>query len=114
MPGLGGTKRSITWPSINSNNFEFKPSLIQIIQNIVQFYRMPIKDPNDHITEFLEIYDTFKFNGVTEDALRLRLFPFSLKDKAKMWLKTQSVGLFMTWDDLFLLNIFHLRRLLRL
>ena len=28
MPGLGGTQRSITRPSINSNNFEIKPSLI--------------------------------------------------------------------------------------
>ena len=31
MPGLGGTQRSITRPSINSNNFEIKPSLIQMI-----------------------------------------------------------------------------------
>ena len=31
MLGLGGTQRSITRPSINSNNFEIKPSLIQMI-----------------------------------------------------------------------------------
>ena len=61
---------------------------------------MTKEDPNDHITEFLELYDTIKMNGVTEDALRLRLFPFSLKDKAKIWLKTQLAGLFTTWDDL--------------
>ena len=54
---------------------------------MVQFFRMTNEDPNDHIAEFLEIYNTIKFNSVTEDALRLRLFPFSLKDKAKVWLK---------------------------
>ena len=100
MPGLGGTQRSITRPSINSNNFKIKPSLIQMIQNTVQFFGMSKEDPNDHIAEFLELCDTIKMNGVTEDALRLRLFPFTLKDKAKIWLKTQPAGSFTTWDDL--------------
>ena len=100
MPGLGGTQRSITRPSINSNNFEIKPSLIQMIQNMVQFFGMSKEDPNDHIAEFLELCDTIKMNGVTEDALRLRLLPFTLKDKVKIWLKTQPAGLFTTWDDL--------------
>ena len=100
MPGLGGTQRSITRPSINSNNFEIKPSLIQMIQNTVQFFGISKEDPNDHIAEFLELCDTIKMNGVTEDALRLRLFPFTLKDKAKIWLKTQPASSFMTWDNL--------------
>ena len=52
MPGLGGTQRSITRPSINSNNFEIKPSLIQMIQNTVQFFGMLKEDPNDHIAKF--------------------------------------------------------------
>ena len=97
MPGLGGTQCSIARPSINSNNFEIKPSLIQIIQNTVQFFGMTKEDPNDHIAEFLELCDTIKMNGVTEDVLKQRLFPFSLKDKAKIWLES---GSFTTWDDL--------------
>ena len=31
IPGLCGTQRSIASPSINYNNFEIKPSLIQMI-----------------------------------------------------------------------------------
>ena len=61
---------------------------------------MTNKDSNDHIAKFLEICDTIKMNGVTEDALRLHLFPFSLKDKEKIWLKMQSASSFTTWDDL--------------
>ena len=99
MPGLGGTQRSIARLSINSNNFEIKPSLLQMIQNTVQFFGMIKEDPNDHIAEFLELCDTIKINGVTEDALRLCLFPFTLKDKAKIWLKTQPAGSFTTGDD---------------
>ncbi|XP_063949928.1 uncharacterized protein LOC135152765 [Daucus carota subsp. sativus] len=56
-----------------------------MVQNSVQFGGSPTEDPNMHIRDFIEIYDTFKFNGVTEDAIKLRLFPFSLRDKAKGW-----------------------------
>ena len=48
-----------------------------------QFCGLANEDPNAHIASFLEICDTFKHNGVTNDAIRLRLFPFSLRDKAK-------------------------------
>ena len=40
-----------------------------------------VEDLNAHIISFMEIYDTFKHNGVSNDAIWLRLFPFSLKDK---------------------------------
>ena len=71
-----------------------------MIQNTVQFFGMTNQDPNNHIAEFLEICDTIKMNGATKDALRLRLFPFSLKDTAKFWLKTPPTGMFMIWNDL--------------
>ncbi|MED6188780.1 hypothetical protein PIB30_089158 [Stylosanthes scabra] len=31
-------------------------------------------------------------NGVTSDAIKIRLFPFSLRDKAKQWLNSQPQG----------------------
>lgn len=43
---------------------------------------------------------TFKYNGVSDDAIRLRIFPFSLKDKAKTWLTSQPPNSITTWDDL--------------
>ena len=57
-----------------------------MIQSSVQFYGLANEDPNAHITNFLEIYDAFKYNGVSDDAIRVRLFPFTLKDRAKAWL----------------------------
>ena len=39
-------------------------------------------------------------NGVSEDAIRQRLFPFLLRDKAKIWLHSHAPNTFTTWDDL--------------
>ncbi|XP_073017861.1 uncharacterized protein [Primulina eburnea] len=57
-----------------------------MIQNTVQFGANALDDPNTHIADFLEICDTLKFNGVSDDVVSLCLFPFSLRDKAKSWL----------------------------
>src|SRR3954465_14873408 len=76
---------SIVRPPIGQNNFELKPGFISMIQNHVQFFGLPNEDPNQHITNFLEYCDTVKMNGVSNDAIRLRLFSFSLRDKAKAW-----------------------------
>ena len=38
-----------------------------------------------HLTNFIEVCDTVKYNGVTEEALMLRLFPLSLGDGAEHW-----------------------------
>ncbi|KAL5571571.1 hypothetical protein UlMin_021168 [Ulmus minor] len=98
IPNVGIS--SIQRPPIEANNFEIKPAIIQMIQNSVQFGGLPNDDPNLHIANFLEICDTFKHNGVTDDAVRLRLFPFSLNSKAKAWLISLPPGIITTWEGL--------------
>ena len=41
-----------------------------------------------------------KYNGVNDDVIRLWLFPFSLKDKAKHWLNSKPPESITTWADL--------------
>ena len=53
-----------------------------------QYGGLPHEDPNVHLPTFMEIADTVKMNGVTEDVIKLWLFPFSLRDKAKVWLQS--------------------------
>ena len=84
---------------MQANNFEIKSAIIQMIQMSVQFSG-PNDDPNSYIVNFLEICDTFKYNGVSEDAIRLRLFPFSLKDRVKEWLNSLPASSITTWNDL--------------
>ncbi|XP_022883717.1 uncharacterized protein LOC111400543 [Olea europaea var. sylvestris] len=65
-----------------------------------QFGGAAIEDPNAHLGSFLEICDMVKMNGVTKDAIRLCLFSFSLRDKAKAWFQSLpygSITLGMIW-----------------
>jgi hypothetical protein len=42
------------------------------------------EDANAHLQHFLEICSTFTIQ-VTQDTIRLRLFPFSMLEKVKQW-----------------------------
>ena len=74
VPIINGARSSIARPAVQANNFEIKPAIIQMIQTSVQFAEMPNDDPNAHIANFLEICDTFKQNGVSNNTIKLRLF----------------------------------------
>ncbi|KAG7530091.1 hypothetical protein ISN44_Un110g000010, partial [Arabidopsis suecica] len=50
-----------------------------------KFHGLPMEDLLDHLDEFERLYGLTKFNGVSEDDFKLRLFPFSLGDKAHLW-----------------------------
>ncbi|KAG9442083.1 hypothetical protein H6P81_017937 [Aristolochia fimbriata] len=71
-----------------------------MIQNSYQFRGLSNEDPNEHIERFLELCDTFKFEDVTNEAVWLRLFPFTLRDRAKSWLSTLPPDSIQTWDEL--------------
>ena len=90
---------TIRRPPIQENNFELKSVTLQMLQNIL-FHGLPNENQNMHLTNFLEVCDTIKYNGVTEEALRLRLFPLSLGDRAKHWLTSQPPDSITSWNDL--------------
>ena len=63
-------------------NFEPKSSLINMVQ-ASPFFGKPNEDANAHLQNFLELCKTVTIRDVTADAIRLRLFPFSLLGKVK-------------------------------
>jgi len=58
-----------------------------------------MEDPLDHLDKFDMLCSLTKINGVSEDGFKLRLFPFSLGDKAHIWVKNLSHDSITTWDD---------------
>ncbi|XP_075486319.1 uncharacterized protein LOC142525921 [Primulina tabacum] len=71
-----------------------------MIQLHVEFGRLPSEDPNARLEQFLSICDIIKFNGVSNDAIRLRLFLFSLQGEAMKWLRYLPLDSITTWDGL--------------
>ncbi|XP_062080318.1 uncharacterized protein LOC133785073 [Humulus lupulus] len=90
----------IVRPEIQAPQFELKPVMFQMLQTVGQFSGMPTEDPHLHLRSFLEVSDSFKLQGVSEAALRLKLFPFSLRDRARSWLNTLPPDFVTNWNDL--------------
>ncbi|XP_058733157.1 uncharacterized protein LOC131604752 [Vicia villosa] len=90
---------SIVNPAITTNNFELKPSLLQLVQQN-QFAGFATENPNQHLKVFIQLVDTLKANGATSEEICLRLFPFSLRGKAHDWLDSLPSNSITTWEDL--------------
>ncbi|XP_024020121.1 uncharacterized protein LOC112091245 [Morus notabilis] len=85
---------------IQAPQFELKSVIFQMLQTVGQFSGMATEDPHLHLRLFMEVCDTFKLPGVTEEALRLKLFPYPLRDKARVWLNYLPPDSVATWNDL--------------
>jgi hypothetical protein len=70
--------------NIGDKNFEIRTRLITMVRASL-FCGLPNEDANAHLQTFLELCDTIIIKDVTPDAIRLRLFPFSIVGKAKLW-----------------------------
>ncbi|XP_031394316.1 uncharacterized protein LOC116205794 [Punica granatum] len=97
VPTIMGS--AIRRPTIPANNFELKSALIQMVQS-KQFGGYPNESPDEHIAGFLQYCNTVKMNNVTDDVIRLQLFPFSVRDKARAWFNSLPQESITTWADL--------------
>ena len=90
----------IVRPDVQADNCELKPVMFQMLQTVGQFNYLPSEDPHLHLKLFLEVNDAFKIAGALQEALRLRLFPFSLRDRTRAWLNSLVPDSITTWNDL--------------
>ncbi|KAL5540392.1 hypothetical protein UlMin_045237 [Ulmus minor] len=97
---LDGLNSSIVQPEIEALHFELKPVMFQMLQTAGQFSGLPTEDPHLHLRLFMEVADAFKINGVTDDILKLKLFPYSLRDLARAWLNSLPSDSITTWNNL--------------
>nr|GEU43027.1 hypothetical protein [Tanacetum cinerariifolium] len=105
QPSLNGRDGSIASIAIQATNFGLKNDMIQQVQNSCQFHGLPGDDANKHLDKFLHVTQSIKVNGVTDEALRLYLFPHSLTHHATAWfdrLPRNSINTFEQMAKLFL------------
>ncbi|KAL0406330.1 UNVERIFIED_CONTAM: hypothetical protein Slati_3946900 [Sesamum latifolium] len=99
----------IEYPTLDVD-FELKPGLIHLLPT---FRGLAGEDPHKHLKEFHVVCSGMRPQGVTEEQVKLRVFPFSLGEKAKDWLYSLPSGSIVSWNELkkqFLENYFHASR----
>ena len=95
-PTRMATPSCIMLPS-NAPQLDFKPGMIQLLPT---FHGLENENPYVHIREFEEVVATFHSRADAINSIRLKFFPFSLKDKAKLWLNSlrpRSIG---SWEEM--------------
>jgi len=91
---------------ITTSSFEISPEYIDFLQ------KQPVlgedeENPYTHLQEFGRICDLLRIEGMSDETIQWKLFPFSLMGKAKHWYKL-NVGSFQG-DSRVLHNNFHLK-----
>jgi hypothetical protein len=77
-----GKRRSKQDFPLNNVNFKLKSGFIHLLQT---FNGLTSEDPHNHLKEFHMVCVGMKPNGVDEEQVKLKVFPFSLKGAAKAW-----------------------------
>ena len=95
-PTRTGAPSCLIFPP-DATHFNFKPGIIQLLPT---FHGLDAENPYLHLREFEEVCNTYNDLNCSMNTIRLKLFPFSLKDKAKTWLQNLRSGSISSWDEL--------------
>nr|GEV20619.1 reverse transcriptase domain-containing protein [Tanacetum cinerariifolium] len=87
---------AIVVSDILAENFKIRTGLLSLIQ-ANQFHGFESNNPHDHIRSFNRITSTHKFKDVTNDAIKLMLFPYSLEGAVKIWYEKERPRSILTW-----------------
>jgi hypothetical protein len=79
----------IVLPPTNATHYDLKPHIIELLPS---FYGLDHENPYAHVKKFKNIPATTKFQNFSEESIHLRLFPFSLHDRAIEWLDSNELG----------------------
>ena len=74
-----------------------RPYLVPLLPT---FHGMENENPYTHIRDFEEVCMTFKEGATDMELLKLKAFPLTLKDKAKIWLNSLRLRTIRNWGDM--------------
>jgi hypothetical protein len=76
--------------------YEIKPALLNLVMK-EQFSSARTDDAPAHLDNFVEICEMQKYKDVESDIIKIKLFPFSLRGKAKDWLLSLPKNSIDSW-----------------
>src|SRR3954463_15183749 len=83
-------------PAPNATFYEIKPALLNLVMK-EQFSGARSDDDATHLNNFVELCEMQKYKDVDGDIIKLKLFPFSLRGKAKEWLLSLPRNIIDSW-----------------
>jgi hypothetical protein len=78
-PTRTSAQSCIVFPS-DASHFNFKSGIIQLLPS---FHSLDLENPYLHLREFEEVCNAYNDLNCSMNTIKLKLFSFSLKDKAK-------------------------------
>ena len=96
LPHVVDHPSCILLPPCNTH-YEIKSSTLSIMPT---FHALKDESPYDHLMEFEQACTTVQLHGLPEDGLKLRLFPFTLKDGARKLLLKLPARSIHSWFQL--------------
>ena len=91
-------------PDANVESYEINTALLNLVMQD-QFFGFPNEDVASHLNNFVDLCDMQIKKDVDNDIVKLKLFPFSLRDRAKTWfssLPKNSIGSWNKCKDAFI------------
>src|SRR3954462_6018719 len=73
-------------PATSAPSYEFKPALLNLVMK--EQFSGTGEDDALHLNNFIELCDMQKYKEVDGEIVKLKLFPFSLRGRAKEWLQS--------------------------
>jgi hypothetical protein len=85
---------------IIASSFEIDPEYIEFIQK-QPFSGEGEENPYTHLREFYRVCDLLRIEGMSDETLKWKLFPFSLTGKARHWYKLKVGSVHGDWKELY-------------
>src|SRR3954463_14376831 len=98
-------------PPTNTAFYEIKPAMLNIVMR-EQFSGVSTDDAATHLNNFVELCEMQRLKDIDGDLVKLKLFPFSLRGRAKEWLLSlpkNSIDSWVKFKDYFPAKIISMR-----
>ena len=99
-------------PATSAESYDSSTTLLNLVMQD-QFSGTPNEDAASHINTFVELCNMQNKKYVDNDVVKLKLFPFSLRDRAKNWFSSLPRNSIDSWNkckDAFITKYFPLAK----